>query len=214
MPKRNPASPSDWAVTYTRTVAAAIRHHRKRQGLSVQSVADRCTDLGYPIERTNLAKLEGGARTSMSVAELLVLARALDTPPLTLLAPIGQDAPTEILPGIETAPGEAAAWLDGTTPPPDAPHDDAGADLRAELQALRDHHRLVAEWTARTRSAEAAGERAADDTDPHGKAWAEAVALHARHAGHAADQLAFLRAAMRARGEALPYLPPGLIHLE
>ncbi|MFI6910076.1 helix-turn-helix domain-containing protein [Nonomuraea sp. NPDC050394] len=213
MPKRHPASPDDWSVAYTRTVAGNIRAHRERRRMSVQALADRCTALGYPLERTNLNKLESGGRASMSVAELLVLARALDTPPMLLLVPL-HDEPVEILPGVEAPAAEAAAWLDGTAPAPDADDTEAGEERRDALRLLRDHHRAVEEWTSRSRAARTAGTRAADDQDPNRREWREAAHQHADQARHAADRLGFLRDGMRLRGVPLPELPPGLIHLD
>ncbi|MFI7698046.1 hypothetical protein [Nonomuraea sp. NPDC049480] len=132
-------------------------------------------------------------------------------PPLTLLTPPAGDS-VEILPGVETEPLEAFAWLDGTAPLPDD-QDDQGDGPRAELRLLRDHHKLLADWTARTRAAAASRARANDD-DPHQEAWKNAAHGHAEQAGHAEQLLASLRDTMRAREVALPALPPELIHLD
>jgi transcriptional regulator with XRE-family HTH domain len=214
VPKRRSAAPGDWSVAYTRTVAANIRRQRERARLTVQGLADRCTALGYPLERTNLYKLESGGRASMSVAELLVLARALDTPPMLLLVPLTSDEPMEILPGVVVPATEAAAWLDGTAPAPDAEDAEVGAGERAALRLLRDHHAAVNEWSARSSAARQSDERAHDDRDPHQRAWQEATRQHTDHAAHAADRVAHLRAALRLRGLPAPALPPGLIHLD
>ncbi|MET7335995.1 helix-turn-helix domain-containing protein [Nonomuraea sp. NPDC005650] len=204
---------TEWAVAYTYQVATNIRHHRLRRNLSVEKLANRCTNLGYPIERSNLAKLELGQRSTVSVPELLVVARALDVPPLALLTPPAGDM-VEILPGVEAHPHQAFAWLDGTAPPPDGQDDDDGAAPRAELQLLREHQKFVSDWTARTRAAAASRARGDDTGDPHRDAWKTAAHVHAEQAGHAEQLLAALRETMRARGGACPALPPGLIHLD
>ncbi|MFD9947662.1 helix-turn-helix domain-containing protein [Nonomuraea sp. NPDC059023] len=214
MPKRHPAQPDDWPVTYTRTVARNVRAHREDRRMSVQALADRCTALGYPLERTNLYKLESGGRASMSVAELLVLARALNTPPMLLLVPLDGDDQVEILPGVEAPVTDAAAWIDGTAPAPDADDSEVGADRRDALRLLRDHHQAVREWQSRTRAAAIARDRAADDGDQHQRAWREASREHVDRADRAAERVEFLRDGMRVRGLSLPDLPPGLIHLE
>ncbi|MFD1933476.1 MULTISPECIES: hypothetical protein [Nonomuraea] len=205
-------SATRWTAAYTRQVAENIRHHRRRRGLSVQALADRCTGLGYPLERANLAKLESGHRASMTLPELLVLAHALRTPPLLLLAPLGRADTVEILPGVEAASQEAVFWLDGTAPLLDD-HDE-GADARAELRLLREHRRLVDDWCARTGAAAAAREHVGEEAGPHEDAWAQAARVHGEHAEHAAERLSYLRAGMRLRGLPLPGLPPGLIHLD
>ncbi|GAA3465701.1 hypothetical protein GCM10018965_002530 [Nonomuraea roseola] len=206
------SSATPWTAAYTLLVADNVRHHRTRQGLSVQKLADRCTAMGLPMERSNLAKLESGHRASVTVPELLVLAHALNTPPLLLLAPLGRADSVEILPGVEAAPQEAVFWLDGTAPLVHG--DDEGADARAELQSLRDHQRLVDEWSAHTRAARAARARAEDEKDPHRAAWAEAARAQAEQAGHAADKIGHLRESIRLRGLPLPDVPPGLTHLD
>ncbi|MFI9596078.1 helix-turn-helix domain-containing protein [Nonomuraea sp. NPDC052265] len=208
------SSSTTWTAAYTRQVAENIRHHRRRQGLSVQNVADRCAAQGLPLERNNLAKLESGHRASLTVAELLVLARALNTPPVLLLTPLGRSTESvEILPGVDADPGEAVFWLDGTAPLPDTPYEE-GAGARAELQALRTHRLLVGEWTARARAAAEARGRANDETEPLPEAWREAAHGHAEQAAHAAERIGHLRDNMRLRGLPLPDLPPGLIHLD
>ncbi|MEU8324335.1 helix-turn-helix domain-containing protein [Nonomuraea sp. NPDC048881] len=203
-----------WTASYTRQVAENIRHHRRRQGLSVQNVADRCAAQGYPLQRNHLTKLESGHRASLTVAELLVLAHALTVPPVLLLAPLGRSTDTvEILPGVDADPGEAVFWLDGTAPLPDTPPDD-GAGARAELQTLRAHRTLVGEWSARARAAAAARGRAGDENEPYRDAWRTAAHDHAEQADHAAERISHLRDNMRLRGLPLPDLPPGLIHLD
>ncbi|MFI9845167.1 helix-turn-helix domain-containing protein [Nonomuraea sp. NPDC051941] len=211
MPGKHSSS-NEWSVTCTRQIAANVRHHRERQNLSVQTVANRCAEMGVPITRPKLAKLESGHGNLLTVPELLVLAHALDTPPLLLLAPVGRtDSAVEIVPGVETDPHTAAAWIDGSAPLPTDPQD-AGAAARAELRLLREHQRLLDQWTSRTRAAAASHERAGDG--PHAKAWSEAAHLHTREAEHAAERIADQRDNMRARGITPPPLPPGLLHLD
>ncbi|MGR6924225.1 hypothetical protein ACU635_59030 [[Actinomadura] parvosata] len=147
----------------------------------------------------------------MSVAELLVMAKALQVPPLLLLTPPpGSGETVAVLPGVDAAAPEALAWIDGTAP---GSSEDEGADVRAELRLLRDHQELVKEWTARTRAASIAEARAGDPEEPHRSAWRDAAHGHAQAAEHAAARIASLREEIRARGLAMPKLPPGLIHL-
>ncbi|MEU0568117.1 hypothetical protein ABZ297_22410 [Nonomuraea sp. NPDC005983] len=165
-------------------------------------IAARSRGLGYPVERSNLAKLELGQRATISVPELLVVAKALDVPPLALLTPLAGDS-VEILPGVEAEPLETFAWLDGTAPLPDD-QDDDGDGPRAELRLLRDHHKVLADWTSRTRAA-AARARADDDTEPHRNAWKDAA-----HPPHRAGRPRRGTARPPARDDARPRsCPPG-----
>ncbi|MGP4104041.1 hypothetical protein [Nonomuraea sp. KM90] len=146
---------------------------------------------------------------TMSVDELLVMAKALEVPPPLLLAPAGSGERVEVLPGIDAGAHEVLAWLDGTAPAP-ASVTDEGADARAELRLLRDHYALVEEWSARTRAAAISEAR----TGGQRQAWRDAARRHAQAAEHAVARIALLRKAMRASSVACPPLPPALIHLD
>lgn len=60
-----------------------------------------------------IANMESGRRTSVGLSELLVLARALDVPPLELAFPVGQSELVEVLPGQEVGTWAAAKWFTG-----------------------------------------------------------------------------------------------------
>jgi len=97
----------------TRTIAREVRRHRDRRGMSAQQLADRTAELGMPIPRPDLANLESGRRDSVSAAEVLILAAALDVAPIDLIAPVGYDEHIEMLPGRMMDPLEAARWVGG-----------------------------------------------------------------------------------------------------
>ncbi|MFD5874051.1 helix-turn-helix domain-containing protein [Streptomyces sp. NPDC060322] len=105
----------DWATRLALKVAGEVRRHRQDQGLSAQQLSDRCAVLGMPIQRSVLANLESGRRTTVTAAEILVLAHALNVPPGILLFPVGYEAETEMLPGRYTEPVAAVEWLAGRT---------------------------------------------------------------------------------------------------
>ena len=81
--------------------------------MSAQDLADRCALLGMPIHRSVLANLENGRRPSVSVAELLVLATALEVPPILLALPLGHEDEIEILPGVAVNTWDAGRWWAG-----------------------------------------------------------------------------------------------------
>lgn len=111
----------DWPSRLARMIAAQLQHRRKALGLSGRELGERCAQLGFPIHRSVIANLENGRRPVVSVAELLVLAAALDdVPPLRLLAPLDNggvevlpDQHVEVLPGQAVNPWEAAGRLAG-----------------------------------------------------------------------------------------------------
>ncbi len=98
-----------------RQVAREVRRYREKQQLrmSVQRLADRTAELGMPIPRSVLANLESGRRETVSVAEVLVLAAALNVAPIELMCPVGFDKETEMLPGSMMDPLHAMRWFTG-----------------------------------------------------------------------------------------------------
>ncbi|MFJ8309824.1 MULTISPECIES: helix-turn-helix domain-containing protein [unclassified Streptomyces] len=113
------AQHDDWNMRIARRVGREVA--RAREGsvdergrkLSAQTLADRCAALGHPLDRSVIAKLEKGIRQTVSVADLLVLAKALDLPPLALVFPVGYEEETEVLPERLEHPVTGLRWASG-----------------------------------------------------------------------------------------------------
>lgn len=103
----------DWNALTTKRVGTAIAEARKRRGMTAQSLADATAQTGYGIDRSVIAKIEKGLRQSISVAELVVIARALRVPPALLLYPVGRAEEVEFLPKESAAPWAALRWFSG-----------------------------------------------------------------------------------------------------
>ncbi|MFD9863710.1 helix-turn-helix domain-containing protein [Streptomyces alboflavus] len=110
----------DWPTRLAATIAGEVRRYRMNLGFSAQQLSDRCAELGMEIPRAVISNLENGRRTTVTVAEVLVLGAALGVPPAALIFPVGYAEETEALPGAEVPPFEAVRWLGGeqfaTTP--------------------------------------------------------------------------------------------------
>lgn len=102
------------------TIANEVRRIRQERGMSAQRLSDRCAELGAPIPRTVLSNLENGRRGNVTVAEMLVLAAALDVPPATLVFPVGHQVTVEALPGKLQPALSAIEWLAAGTETGDA----------------------------------------------------------------------------------------------
>ncbi|MBZ3918168.1 helix-turn-helix domain-containing protein [Streptomyces acidiscabies] len=102
-----------WSERFALGVAQEVRRHRQRAGLSAKQLADRCAALGMPIQRSVLANLESGRRATITVAEVLVLAAALDVAPGQLLFPVGYEEEVEFLPSETAAPFDVLEWISG-----------------------------------------------------------------------------------------------------
>lgn len=105
-------------------VARRVRYYRDQSGLTQQQVAERTADLGHPISRGTLAKIEAAAspdapselRTrvdNITLVDVLVLAAALDTSPLLLFFPLGEEERVVVTPAVSQHPQLAVEWAKG-----------------------------------------------------------------------------------------------------
>ena len=154
-----------------------------------------------PIPRSVLANLESGRRETVSLAEVLVLAAAMNVAPIELICPTGYDQQTETLPGRMLDPLDAMRWFTGELKL------ELGGDtitLREPTNSERTSVYLTEyhdELIARLRSQEADAARAVADADQayesamaaaHQAAEIATVVAHAQAAAADADRLAVL----------------------
>jgi len=113
-----------WSTRVTGEIIAEVKRLREKRRWSAQQLSEECKRLGFSLSRSTIADLENGRRMHFGIPELLVLARALDVPPLMLLFRVGAEEQTELLPGEYRAPFRAAEWFSDQGPYPAA--DQAG----------------------------------------------------------------------------------------
>ncbi|BBZ37101.1 helix-turn-helix domain-containing protein [Mycobacterium conspicuum] len=77
---------TQWSEDVNRRIARAVRAARG-DDVSAQDVADKTKELGHHITRDTIANLESGRKKSVDVAELIVLAKALNVAPISLIYP-------------------------------------------------------------------------------------------------------------------------------
>lgn len=196
--------------------------------MSGQQLADATAALGHSVPRSVIANLESGRRETLSVPELLVLARALEVPATQLVFPVGSAEEVEILPGRSVSAEEAMLWFTGWHDPfrgevpadrmvghgrqtPEGLHewyetgyDDAGYPVHRYAE----HRELVLEWRDAVGKAR---QRLPEDADANSPEFRNEVA-HLRE--NAERVLRRIRDDMRRRGvTVLPDLPPELEHL-
>lgn len=102
------------------TIAGRVRRCRQQRQLSVRALAERCADLGAAgLTTASITNIERGAdpaakrrRREVTVEELLVLALALDVPPLLLMIPYGESDLVRIAPDRIVHPTAVAEWFD------------------------------------------------------------------------------------------------------
>jgi transcriptional regulator with XRE-family HTH domain len=108
-------SAKTWEMELSGRLGDAVRMRRNTLGLTAQQLAQRTAELGYPVTRVAISKIEGNKRAGkFDVAELLVLGQALEIPPALLLFPDYPDGPVQGLPGNERKSVEGVWWFSGT----------------------------------------------------------------------------------------------------
>jgi transcriptional regulator with XRE-family HTH domain len=108
-----------WQVALAKRVGKAVQKRRKSVGLTAQALSARTVEFGYPLTRVAISKIESNQRSGkLDVAELFVLAAALDIPPALLLFDGYPSKEVEVLPGSMAVSSDAVHWLAGDQPIP------------------------------------------------------------------------------------------------
>lgn len=196
--------------------------------MSAQALSDRCAALGHPIDRSVIAKLEKGLRQSVTVADVLVLAKALGVPPILLIFPVGQDEVIEILPGRTIGTWTATKWFTAEGPLPTLLADgrwavnvEPGGDFDAyqtaglPMHLYREHDDYLNRWRdakARAHTARRDADRA--DSDGERQARLQAAELAEQRAADLERELARHRSTMRRAGVEPLELTEDLRHVD
>jgi transcriptional regulator with XRE-family HTH domain len=122
---------ADWAKALHQRIAKAIRDARQGR-FTAQELADETERLGYPISRSQIANYESGRKQSLDVSELIVIAAALNVPPLRLMFAGTADQTVEMLPGRPTSTLDAINQFIGD---PIWPREEA-AELTRKLDSI------------------------------------------------------------------------------
>jgi transcriptional regulator with XRE-family HTH domain len=112
---------------------------RKSRSLSTQRLSDLCAErVGFAVPRNTIVNLETGRKESISVQELVAIALALNTPPITLL--YGLDREVEIAPGQARNPFHAIEWFAGVWSASSMSElTESDRHVSIELRSLRDY---------------------------------------------------------------------------
>lgn len=196
-------------------IGKRVAVHRNKAGMTVQALADRCAELGLSLDRTVITKLEKGRRQSITVPEVLVLARALRVSPLVLIFPISRADVTEVLPGRDMPPFQAALWFSGERPWPDGSEAEADAWWSGSFAVIaeRQHAELLQAHREDLRRA-GSYRRTASDGAANPAELQGAASMYEREAADIERRLRGVRKAMRDRGFIPPELPAHLAHVD
>lgn len=129
-----------------------MQARRKELGLTASALAERTAELGYPVSRVAIGKIETGHREGkLDLAELVVLGAALRIPPVMMVYPDLPDGQVELLPGREKSSVEALAWFTGDTQLADGAvtDPDSFAGTLLKLTRQRSEKQRMAQWAKR-----------------------------------------------------------------
>jgi transcriptional regulator with XRE-family HTH domain len=108
------ASAADWERTMTARIGEAIKDLRNELGMSAQKLSGRLAELGLDMSRASISALENGKRPYVTVTEVMLFARALNTSPIALIFPgLDYDEQVEVLPREKRSQLAGVFWFCG-----------------------------------------------------------------------------------------------------
>ncbi|MBB5940438.1 helix-turn-helix domain-containing protein [Streptomyces zagrosensis] len=202
-----------WSAEFTGRIAQRLRDSRRAAGLTMAEVAQGCATRGMPeLTEHSIKNLESGRKTSISVADVVMLADVLGVPPVTLLFPLGSSAAVEVLPGRELSTWDAVAWFTGETLLDDAAPEGSPRDV---LDSFRHHGDLVAAAMSSYALAQERRRVASTTLDRSRRTTLlQRAEGYEAHAFEDARELRTYRERMRQRGLTPPALPDGLAFID
>ncbi|MEU6405458.1 helix-turn-helix transcriptional regulator [Streptomyces sp. NPDC046985] len=206
-------TPTQWPATFTGRIAQRLREARRAAGLTMAEAAQGCADRGLPeLTEHSLKNLESGRKTSITVADFVVLADVLGVPPVTLLFPLGSSATVEVLPGREVSTWEAVAWFTGESPLDEAAPEGSARNV---LDVFRQHGDLVAAALSSHALARERRRAASTTLDRARRATLlQRAEGYEEHAFEDCQELRTFRGRMRDRELAPPSLPDELAFVD
>jgi transcriptional regulator with XRE-family HTH domain len=107
-----------WQLELAKRVGAAVKDRRTSLKMTAQQLAERTKGLGYPVTRVAISKMESNSRAGkLDIAELLILAAALEVPPVVLLFPEIPDGKVRLFPEVTIDSDGAVRWFSGLNLP-------------------------------------------------------------------------------------------------
>lgn len=134
-------TPESWSDEQARRIATEVI--RLRGARSTQWLSDRTEELGFRVSRSVIADLENGRRRYVTIAELMILALALDAPPIALIYPRPYDESMEVVPRLRETKMWALQWFSGHVSASTAPLAHGDRATKAAREAYAENLRPV-----------------------------------------------------------------------
>jgi transcriptional regulator with XRE-family HTH domain len=103
------------AKSPSEAAAEELRRVRTRKGWNQQQLADRLDELGAPIDRATISKIETGERR-ITLDEVFWFSHALGVSPATLILPRDSVSTVAVTPTTDTSASETLDWIRGVHP--------------------------------------------------------------------------------------------------
>lgn len=114
--KRGDESAKEWAHNLAENFGQAVRFWRAKMELTAVELSNRTKEVGYPITRATIAKIESNSRNSkVDVAEVLTLAAALRVAPIDLIFPGFPARKVRATQRVSMPSREAQQWFNADT---------------------------------------------------------------------------------------------------
>lgn len=149
---------TNWSVDLVARIAGALKRQRESSSprITATELSRRTAELGLPMSRAVISDLETGRKRTLDISELIVLARALDVPPLQLIYPDLPDGRVEAWPGYEDRSILAAQWFSGEDMTSSVIH--TARQLEDTRRELDHRHAALSDARARLIAAEMRGD--------------------------------------------------------
>lgn len=109
---RGDQAAKEWASSLAEQFGQAVKFWREKMELTAVELSNRTREIGYPITRATIAKIESNSRNSkVDVAEVLTLATALHVAPIDLIFPGIPDRRIPATRRVETVSEHAQEWF-------------------------------------------------------------------------------------------------------
>lgn len=113
--KRGDESAREWASERAALFGEAVGFWRKKIDLTMVELSNRTKEIGYPITRATIAKIESNQRNAkVDFAEVVTLATALEVAPSDLVFFGYPSRELRVVPRVYMASNEAIDWFNGT----------------------------------------------------------------------------------------------------
>lgn len=138
-----------WQMEQAARVGKAVARRRTKLGMTAVDLADRTRELGYPISRVAISKIENNARAGkIDISEVTVLAAALQIPPILLTYPDLPGGEVRALPNIESVESyKALRWFIGDSSLGDPHTSEVGRQL---VERIREYAPVRRDWAIAT----------------------------------------------------------------